>query len=134
MVMRRLNWPLWGGLLLVFIAVFSYVFVFVRWPVTRDVPWVPLLLFVVAAALLIAGWRRAGGRRVVAAIVGLAGFGLMAFFTVSITVGTRRLPLAHGAPAVGQRAPDFALPDTSHHTVALSQLLARPNGHGVLLV
>jgi hypothetical protein len=131
--MRRLNWPLWGGLLLVPIAVISYLFLFVRWPATRDVPWVPLLLFVVAAALLIAGWR-AGGRRILASVVTVAGLGLMTFFTFAFTIGTKRIPLSRGAPSVGDKAPDFALPDTNHRTVALSQLLARPGAHGVLLI
>ena len=37
----------------------SYPFVFERWPITRDVPWVNLLLFGVATLLLAAGLRRA---------------------------------------------------------------------------
>src|SRR5689334_9202810 len=56
---RRVNWPLWSGLFLAPIAFLSYPFVFERWPVTRDFPWVNLLLFAIAALLLVSGLRRA---------------------------------------------------------------------------
>src|ERR1051326_2435081 len=46
---RRVNWSLWTGLALSVIAVASYVLVFYRFPITRDVPWVSYLLFVVGA-------------------------------------------------------------------------------------
>ena len=41
------------------IAFVSYFLVFVWFPVTRDFPWANLLLFVIAAALLLVGVRRA---------------------------------------------------------------------------
>jgi hypothetical protein len=132
--MRRINWLLTGGFLLVFVATFSYVYFFSQWPITRDVPWVPLLIFAGAAALLITGWRRAGGRRILASIVALAGFGFMALFIFVVFVGTRELPHSGGAPAIGQKAPEFALPDTQHRTVALTELLAKPGARGVLII
>jgi hypothetical protein len=51
MNVRQFNWPLYVGFLFVLIAVFSYPAVFVWSPVTRDFPWVNLLLFVVALFL-----------------------------------------------------------------------------------
>ena len=51
----RFNWQLWLGFLLAFVAGFSYPTVFVWFPVTRDFPWVNLLLFLVAAFFLVAG-------------------------------------------------------------------------------
>ena len=57
--MRKLNWPIWLGLLLSFFAFFSYPFIFVNWATTRDFPWANLLLFALAAGLLLVGVRRA---------------------------------------------------------------------------
>src|SRR6266550_2134529 len=56
---QRFNWQIWVGLLLSLIALFSYPLVFVRFPVTRDFPWVNLLLFGISAILLFVGLRRA---------------------------------------------------------------------------
>ncbi len=50
---RRFNWPIWAGFLLSLIAFLSYFFVFVWFPVTRDFPWANLLLFAIAAGLLL---------------------------------------------------------------------------------
>lgn len=141
---RSFNWPLWAGLLLSAVAFVSYFFVFVRFPVTRDLPWANLLLFAAAAVLLLAGLRRAFApeRRLgskaaglVAATLGVAIFGLFVFSTF---VMSRWLPAAQGAPQVGRKAPEFSLPDTDGRAVSLSELLSTPvNGKapkGVLLV
>jgi drug/metabolite transporter (DMT)-like permease len=122
-----------SGLLLVFIAAFSYVYFFSRWPVTRDVPWTAFVLFVVALALMISGLRRTP-RKVIASIVMVIGIAFMAFFTFGTLVGTRMLPASHGSPAIGAKAPDFTLPDTNHRNVTLSQLVAAPGANGVLLI
>jgi len=42
--MRRWNWPLWTGFILSFIAFFSNVGFFNRFPITRDIPWVNMFL------------------------------------------------------------------------------------------
>jgi hypothetical protein len=130
---RRFNWPLWAGLLLSVVAVVSYAFFFYRFPITRDVPWVSYILFAAAIALLIAGVRRAPGRKIVAIIVAVIGVGLAAFFVVSVTVGSR-VPTGANVPAVGAKAPGFTLPDASGKPVALAQLLAEPGAKGVLLI
>ena len=65
---RRFNTPLWSGLILALIGIFSYIFVFVRWPITRDVPWVSFLIFIIALALLVMGFRRAE-RKIMPSIV-----------------------------------------------------------------
>jgi len=49
---RRFNWPLWSGLVLTLIAFVSYFFIFVKFPVTRDVPWATYILFAAAIVLL----------------------------------------------------------------------------------
>src|SRR6476659_7904468 len=57
--MKRINWWIWTGFLLSLIAAFSYPFVFVRWPVTREFPWANLVLFAIAFVFLFLGLRRA---------------------------------------------------------------------------
>jgi len=130
--MRKRNWPLWSGLLLVLLSFVSYLFLFSRWPVTRDVPWVNYLLFAVAAALIVGGVRRAQ-RKVVPAIVAVFGFGLIAFFLFVVLVASKNVPASADAPKVGQKAPQFTLLDTNRKPVALSQLVAAAP-KGVLLI
>ena len=71
---HRFNWPIWAGFLLSWMALLSYFFVFVWFPVTRYVPWANLLLFGIAAALVLIGVRRAyaPGRPRRAKIAGVA--------------------------------------------------------------
>jgi|SRR6185436_5300061 len=130
---RRVNWPLWTGLALCVIAVASYAFFFYRFPITRDVPWVSFLLFAAGLGMLVAGVRRATGRRIVALLVAALGFGLAVMFTAGITVGSR-VPAIANPPAIGAKAPDFTLPDANRKPVALAQLLAEPGAKGVLLI
>jgi ribose/xylose/arabinose/galactoside ABC-type transport system permease subunit len=129
---RRFNWPLWSGLALSIVAFLSYFFLFARFPLTRDVPWASLILFAIAVALLIGGVARAR-RKVLPSIVALAGIGIAVFFCLAVFVGTR-LPPSPRAPAVGKKAPDFVLPDTNHHPVALAQLLGAPGTRAVALI
>ena len=130
---RRFNTPLWSGLILAFVGIFSYLFLFVRWPITRDVPWVSFAIFVIALVLLVIGFRRAE-RKIMPSIVLAIGIGVMVFFAFGTLVIPKQLPASPGAPAVGQKAPDFTLPDANHRTVALSQLAAAPGAKGVLLI
>src|ERR1041384_4723487 len=119
--MRLRNLTLWTGIVLTIAAFFSYFLIFARWPITRDVPWVNYLLFVVATVLLVAGVRRAQ-RKVGASILAFIGIAIFGLFVFATTVGTKMLPASHGAPRVGQQAPQFALRDTSNHLVMLSAL------------
>ena len=146
MSIKRLNWPLWVGLLLTLAAFLTYVSVFVWFPITRDFPWVNLLLFVGAAVLLVMGLRRgfSSGRphptrsKIISALVATLGFGIFALFVFGFFVFARWLPASKGAPQVGQRAPDFTLSDTTGKRVSLNELLTSPvNGappKGVLLI
>jgi hypothetical protein len=140
------NWPLWAGFLLSLIAFLSYPFLFVRFPVTRDFPWANLLLFAFAAALLIVGVRRAFAAershprrsKVAGIILATLSVAIFGFFIFAALIFARNLPPSHGAPRVGQKAPDFTLADTNSKSVSLSELLTSPvNGNspkGVLLV
>ena len=141
---RRFNWPIWAGFLLTLIAFASYFFVFIWFPVTRDFPWANLLLFAIAAALLFVGVRRAFApdrplrSKISSVIVATLSVVICGFFVFATFIMARRLPASHGAPQVGQQAPDFTLSDTNGKPVALSELRASPinakTPKGVLLV
>jgi hypothetical protein len=130
---RRFNWPLWLGFALAVIGVLSYPLFFYRFPITRDVPWVTFILLAVGLGMIVAGVRRAPGRKIAAIIVAILGFALAVMFTVGVTVGSR-VPTGTRIPAVGAKAPDFTLPDSNGKPLALAQLLRAPGSKGVLLV
>ena len=129
---HRLNWQIWAGFLISLAALFSYPLLFVDWPITRDFPWVNLLLFAIAAVLLFFGVRRAfaPGRRLISKIVSsvLATLSLLVLgmFIFVAFVASRWLPASTGAPQVGQKAPEFTLVDTNNKSRSLSELLSSP--------
>jgi hypothetical protein len=142
--MKRLNWQIWAGFLLSLFAGFSYLFIFVRWAITRDFPWVNLILFAIALVLLFLGLRRAfkPDKGVIAKVfsslaAALGVLTLAAFLFVVFVVG-RWLPGSPGAPQVGQRAPEFTLNDSNNQPVTLAQLLTEQINNkppkGVLLI
>ena len=125
---RRWNWSLWAGFLFALVALFSYAF-FVRFPITRDFPWVNFLLFALSAVLLAIGLMRAfrqselyRGKVLgsILAVLSLLGFALFAYGTLYVV---RQLPPAPEAPRVGQKAPDFTLPDQDGKPTAMADLL-----------
>src|SRR3954454_4207490 len=130
----RFNWRLWSGFALGVVAFASYFAFFIRFPVTRDVPWVTLILFVIAIVLLVSGLRKAAGRRILAWIVTVLGIGVCAFFCVAVLIGPKILPPSTNAPAIGAKAPDFVLLDTNRRPVSLAQLLAEPGTKGAILI
>jgi hypothetical protein len=130
--MKRLNWQIWAGFLLSLFAGLSYEFVFVRWPITRDFPWVNLILFAIAIVLLFLGLRRAfkPDKRIVSKIFSSLAAALGVLFFAALLFGVfvagRWLPASAGAPQVGQKAPDFTLADSNNKPVTLAQLLTEP--------
>src|SRR2546426_11503627 len=129
---RRFNWLVLAGFLVSVIAFLSFFFFFVKFPVTRDFPWVNLLLFGLAGILLVIGLRRAFSQAEayrgkifgpILTVLSVAIFGLFAFI---IFVESKGLPAAPGAPQVGQKAPEFSLVDTNGRSVNLSELLTAP--------
>jgi hypothetical protein len=122
------------GLLVSGFALFSYPMLFARYPATRDVPWVSWLLFALGLGLVGVGIVRAFRSperyrgRVLGPILGalsLAAFGFFSFITVFLG---RQLPASAGAPKVGEKAPDFTLPDSQGRPVRLYGLLGAPSG------
>ena len=125
----------------------SYVPFFALFPVTRDFPWVNLLLFGAGAVSLCSGLRRAfkqpklyRGKILGPVLAALSVVGI-SFFSYGLFYVARQLPAATAAPRGGQKAPDFSLPDQNGKAVTLAELLASgPTGaagakaNGVLLI
>ena len=126
---RRWNWALWLGFIFVAAGFITYPF-FVLFPVTRDFPWANLLLFGTGGILLVLGLARAFGRPQVyhGKIFGpiLAVLTLLAFtlFGYGVFYELRQMPASAGAPRVGEKAPEFSLPDQNGKPVALADLLS----------
>lgn len=123
-----------AGFLVCLLAFVSYFLIFYLYPVTRDVPWVSWLIFAVGIALVTAGIVRAFRQRetyrgrVWGPILGVLSLAIVGMFLFVTTVESRRLPAAAGAPQVGQKAPDFTLPDAQGRPVRLSELMAPASG------
>jgi hypothetical protein len=100
--------------------------------VTRDVPWANFLLFAVGGLLLAIGLQRAFGRpqeyrgKIVGPILGALSLAVLGFFCYIVFHMTKQLPPPSTALSVGQKAPEFVLPDTNNNPVALSSLLSAP--------
>jgi hypothetical protein len=119
--------PAWVGFLLALGALLCNAVLLLNPPAQRAVPWLSLLL-ACAALLFVARslWRAfssTGGRRtrIVSSILAVISLPL-AILSVVLFFHSRAVPASVGAPRVGQKAPDFTLPDTSGQPVALSQL------------
>ena len=144
---RRWNLSLWTGFLIVLVGLGSYIPLFALFPVTRDFPWANLLLLALGGVLLCAGLMRAFKQPEVyrgkifgsiMAALSIAGVGLFAY---GLLYEARQIPSATAAPRVGQKAPDFTLPDQNGKAVTLADLLSSaPAGtgnaraNGVLLI
>lgn len=135
---RSWNSPIWLGFGAALAATLSYVPVFVPFPVTRDVPWVNLLLFLAGGYLLAVGLKRAYGEperyrgKISGVVLGVLSLALLVLFCWGNFVFARRVPSAGSAPQVGQTAPDFTLPDAHGKPVTLSEL--RKTSRAVLLI
>lgn len=132
MASGRFNWAILSGFLVTLFAFVSYPFIFVRYPITRDFPWANLLLFAVGLVLVFVGIRRAFApdRRLwtkilstFAATLSIVLFGFFLFLTFGMT---EHLPKSQGAPQVGEKAPEFTLPNQVGKAVSLAELLSSP--------
>lgn len=127
----RVNSAMWLGAFLFIAAFLSSFLFFARVPGQQALPWINLLLGAAAVAFCIRALRRsqrepelsrgkaAGWTLSILAVI-LFVFSVLGFYV------SRHLPSPVGAPKVGQKAPDFALRDTSGTPVTLAQLLSSP--------
>ena len=119
----------WMGLLLTVLGALSNGLPFTDFP-AAPVPWISLLLSVVGFVVVLLGLWRAFGQstaykgKLSSAVA--AGFSLL-FLTGSIAFfwTARHIPAeSAAAPQGGQRVPDFTLPDSTGHSVSLTQLFS----------
>lgn len=126
----RTNSALWLGLLITVLGVLSN-FLY-RFKIPHVViPWINLVVPAIGLIFSFIGVKRAFGQSQVyrgkiwgSVLTALA----VVFCALSLWgfVHARNVPRSAGAPQVGQRAPDFTLPDISGQSVSLSQLLSSP--------
>lgn len=126
---KRWNWRLWAGFGLSIVALAVYI-LFVG--ETRAVFWPALLLFLLAAVLLVSGWRRRSrepelyrGKIAGWVLTGLSVL-IVGFFGFVVYQISRVFPDAKNAPQVGQRAPEFSLADANGTNFTLAKLLSTP--------
>ena len=128
---RSWNWSLWAGFLFVLAGFLTYP-VFARFPITRDFPWANFLLFGAGGILLLVGVVRAFGRpqryrgKIAGSILAVLSVAVFGFFSYLIFYELRQLPSSTGAPRVGEKAPEFTLPDQDNNQIALVDLLSAP--------
>ncbi len=144
MASGRFNWAILSGFLVTLFAFVSYTVIFARYPITRDFPWVNLLLFAVGLWLVMVGVRRAFApdrrlwTKIVSTFAATLSVAVCGFFLFLIFGVTKHLPKSQGAPQIGQKAPEFTLPNQNGKSVSLAELLSSPtNGaapKGVVVV
>jgi hypothetical protein len=124
------NWSLWIGFLFTLAGFLSYTF-FAQFPVTRDFPWANLVLFAVGGILFVMGLFRAFGKprvyrgKIFGPILATLAILMFGLFSYVLFYELREVPPSTAAPRVGQKAPDFTLPDRDGKDVALSELVGR---------
>jgi hypothetical protein len=129
---RHPNSALWLGLLITVLAVLSNLLYFSQVPAAA-VPWLNLALPAIGLIFLLIGLVRAFGHSQIyrGKIWGSIAAGLAALFLAASAwffIQVRNVPRSAGAPRVGQRVPDFTLPDSNGQPVALAQLFAASSG------
>lgn len=135
---RSWNWAVWVGFAIALFAALSYIPIFTRFPITRDIPWVNLLLFLASGCVLGIGVYRAFTQpakyrgKMSGAILSILSLLLFGLFCFGVFYEARKIPAADNAPRVGQRAPDFTLTGADGKLTTLSQLLQ--SNRAVLLV
>ena len=129
---RSWNAWLWLGFLVTWAGLLTYIPIFAQFPITRDFPWVNLLLAAVGLALMGVGLARAFGKpqvyrgRIFGSVLAMLSIAGTALFCWGTIYNARQLPASANAPRVGQKAPDFTLSDQDGKPVALADLLSSP--------
>ena len=128
----RRNSAIWLGLLVILLAIFSNTLYFFHLP-ARALPWLnvalPILAFVVLMVGVVRAFRqphlyRAKIWGTILTVLSL----LICVASVLFFMVARSVPGSAGAPQIGQRVPDFTLPDSNGQPVSLSQLFSATPG------
>lgn len=130
---RRRNAALWVGLVLALLGPLSNGLTFLGFPAFA-VPGISLALAVIGAGLVFLGLWRAFRRsgiykgKIAGSILAVLSV-LLLGLSIAFFWSARHIPpLSAGTPAIGQRVPDFTLPDSNGQPVSLSQLFAGSSG------
>jgi hypothetical protein len=127
---RQRNWAPWFALLLALAALLSNAGFFMGLPGQRALPWLSVALAIAALVCAAVGIMRAFrqpqvyGGKVSSSILGVVALLICGLVAIA-SVTSRNLPVATGAPQVGQKVPDFTLADTNGNKVSLGQLLGK---------
>jgi hypothetical protein len=135
---RRANLTLWAGFAVILLAVVSYIPLFARFPMTRDVPWANYLLFLAGALLLGVGLKRAFTQsqlyrgKISGSILSVLSLLIIGLFCFGVIFASKQIPSSLDAVRVGQPAPPFTLTSADGKQIALDDLLK--NNRGALLI
>lgn len=130
---RKHTFAPWLGLFLTVLGAFSNGLPFIGFP-AAPVPWMSLLLSLTGIVVVLIGLWRIFGRSAV--YKGKISGSIAAAFSVLFLAGSitffwdaRHIPTQSvNAPQVGQRVPDFTLPDSTGRSVSLTQLFSGEAG------
>jgi len=138
----RTNSLLWLGLIAAFAAALCNFVFFLNPPAQSAIPWLSLALAALAIIFLALGAKNlfARPRTIAARIFGV----VVVLFSLLLSIGSifgffraRAVPPSTDSPQIGQKVPDFTLPDTHNAPVSLTQLFApsaTPAPRAVLLI
>lgn len=130
---KNANWRLWMGFLLILLAPF---FFFLLFDTLRGAFWISIVLIVFGVVLLADGWRRASDQpelyrgKVAKVVLGVLALLMIGVFAFGKYMMGQAYSEAKNAPRVGDKAPEFALTDSSGRKVTIAQLLATPVAAG----
>lgn len=127
MAKRLWNWRLWVGFGASFLALLVYFLLIQK---TRSIFWGSAVLFVLSAALLVSGLKRAYARpqsfrgKIAGPVLTVLGVVFLGVFGWGVILAAKYFPAARNAPQVGQKAPEFMTVDSHGNSVGLAQLLS----------
>lgn len=119
----------WMGLLLTALGALSNGLPFIGFP-AAPVPWISLLLSLTGFVVVLIGlWKAFRPSTIykgkISACIAAALSLLFMASSIAFFWGARHIPAeSANAPQIGQRVPDFMLPDSAGHSLSLTQLLS----------
>lgn len=130
---RRRNGAIWLGLLLTALGPLSGALEFLGFP-AAPLTWISLVLPMIGSALVVFGLWRAFRQseiyrgKVAGSIVAVVSLLLLAGSIKLFSIARQLPPKAAGSPQIGERVPDFTLPDSEGHLISLAQLISGAAG------